>query len=72
MQAHRTSTTVSGDGSVTVSDLPFSEGEEVEVIVLPRQNPGGGNADRMPLRGSVRHYERPFEPAIRADDWDAA
>ena len=35
MQAHRTETTVGGDGSVTVGGLPFAEGEAVEVIVLP-------------------------------------
>ena len=72
MQAHRVDTTVSGDGSVTVRDLPFSEGEEVEVIVLSRQHHPESDADRMPLRGSVRRYERPFEPAADADEWDAA
>ncbi len=35
MEAHRTEATVGGDGSVTVTGLPFPEGEAVEVIVLP-------------------------------------
>ncbi|MEM1055732.1 MAG: DUF2281 domain-containing protein [Bacteroidota bacterium] len=35
MQAHRTETTVGGDGSVTIQGVPFPEGEAVEVIVLP-------------------------------------
>ena len=39
MQAHRTETTVGGDGSVTVGGLPFAEGEAVEVIVLPAAAP---------------------------------
>ena len=39
MQAHRTEATVGGDGSVTVRDLPFPEGEAVEVIVLPATSP---------------------------------
>ena len=67
MQAHRASTTVSGDGSVTVRGLPFPEGEEVEVIVLPRE-PSRSAPSRVPLGGSVRRYERPFEPAADADD----
>lgn len=36
MKAHRTQTTVSEDGSVTLRDLPFAEGEAVEVIVIER------------------------------------
>lgn len=70
MQAYRASTTVSGDGSVTVRGLPFSEGEEVEVIVLPRESSHSSASNRAPLRGSVRQYERPFESA--ADEWEAA
>ena len=65
MQAHRSSTTVSGDGSVTVHGLPFPKGEEVEVIVVPRQHQAERDSDQTPLRGSVRQYERPFEPAAQ-------
>ncbi len=39
MKAHRTEATVGGDGSVTVTGLPFLEGENVEVIVLPVAGP---------------------------------
>ena len=35
MEAHRTETTVGGDGSVVVHGVPFPEGQAVEVIVLP-------------------------------------
>ena len=73
MQIHRASTTVSGDGSVTINDLPFSCGEEVEVIVLPSRQPQANKpSDRLSLRGSVREYARPFESAVDADEWDAA
>ena len=71
MRAHRADTTVSGDGSVTIRGVPFPEGEAVEVIVLPRSKPserGGSEA----LRGSVRRYARPFEPAADPSEWDAA
>ncbi len=70
--SHRSTTVVSGDGSVTVAGLPFPTGQEVEVIVVP----AGAGQDRADvhesLRGSVTRFERPFEPAAGADDWDVA
>ena len=63
MQAHRAESTVSGDGSVTVQGVPFPEGEEVEVIVLPRPKPSEGGSVSESLRGSVRAYDEPFEAA---------
>ncbi|CAN5533142.1 hypothetical protein BH23BAC4_BH23BAC4_03440 [soil metagenome] len=72
MQAHRTETTVSGDGSITLHNVPFVEVEEVEVIVLPRLATNEGGADRKSLRGSVRKSDRPFESASEAGEWDAA
>ena len=46
MRAHRTEATVGGDGSVVVRDLPFAEGEAVEVIVLPSKAPAPPTARR--------------------------
>jgi len=68
MEAHRTETTVTGDGSVVVRGVPFPEGAEVEVIVLPRRVPG----ETAPLRGSVLRYDDPFGPAVPETDFDAA
>ena len=70
MRAHRADTTVSGDGSVTIRGVPFSEGALVEVIVLPRPLPA--EARTFPLRGSVQRYDVPFKPVTDADDWNAA
>ena len=69
MTPYRADATVSSDGSVTLRDVPFPEGEEVEVIVVPRPRP---DAAPTSLRGSVRQYERPFEAAADADEWEAA
>ncbi|MEO0557605.1 MAG: hypothetical protein AAF170_05405 [Bacteroidota bacterium] len=71
MKAHRADTTVSGDGSVVVHGVPFPEGEEVEVIVLPRRSTER-SSDPAPLRGSVRRYDDPFVPTTDTTDWDAA
>ena len=72
MKAHRVDTKVAGDGSVTIRGLPFRAGEDVEVIILPRHGSGQSDSDRRPLQGSVRRYERPFDSAVDADEWEAA
>ena len=72
MQAHRTRATVSDDGSLTIGGLPFPRGEEVDVIVLPSRQSRTSEPDtRTSLRGSVREYAHPFEPATAADEWES-
>lgn len=44
VKAHRTQAIVSGDGSVTLHDLPFAEGEAVEVIVIEQAPEDAGSA----------------------------
>ena len=71
MAEPRSTATVSGDGSITIRDLPFREGEEVDVVVVPHRSLEETSTERSPLRGSVRRYDRPFEPATDASDWEA-
>lgn len=68
MDTFRTETTVTGDGKVTVADLPFRPGEEVEVIVS-RKMPEGGNGERYPLRGKPIRYLHPTE-SVADDEWE--
>jgi hypothetical protein len=73
MQAFRVETTVSHDGSLTVRDLPFLQGEKVEVIVLPssaKEVQLIEETDLHPLRGLPVIYHDPFEPAAPESDWD--
>ena len=65
MEAYRATVQMGPDGSLTLNDLPFEAGEEVEVIVA-RQAPD----PRYPLRGTPLHYIDPFEPVAQGD-WDA-
>jgi len=70
MLAHRTETTLSEDGVLTIHDLPFRRGESVEVIVLPFATlPTSGS--RYPLRGTPVTLIAPTEPVADAD-WEAA
>jgi len=68
MSAFKLDATLTKDGMLTLSDLPFHAGDSVEVIIVPRaiEFPSNG----YPLRGKVRHYERPTEP-VAEDDWEA-
>ena len=70
MQAHRTETTLSEDGAVTVRDIPFRRGESVEVIVLPIATPTKPGS-RYPLRGTPVTLVGPTEPVADAE-WEAA
>ena len=70
MQAHRTETTLSEDGVITLRGIPFRRGESVEVIVLA--SPAvvvSGNP--YPLRGTPVTLLSPTEPVADAD-WEAA
>ena len=61
MQAHRTETTVSPDGIITLRDLPFRGGESVEVIVLPYLAATPPRS-RYPLRNTPVSLVAPTEP----------
>lgn len=60
MNAHRIETVVGDNRSVTLKDLPFNEGEEIEVIVLERKN-GTKNKKESSLQGTLLRYDEPFE-----------
>ena len=69
MQTYRTETTVSKDRSVALKDLPFAEGEQVEVIVR-RHALKRPQKKRYPLRGQPISYPLPFN-SVAEDDWEA-
>lgn len=76
MNAHKVEVVLSEDGTLMLKGLPFSAGDAVEVIILERGNQsrkaGASQAESnlYPLRGTVLHYEDPFEPAVSLDDWE--
>ncbi len=74
MNAHRAQAIVGDGGSVTLRGLPLRIGEEVEVIVLTRDEVRprrSADEVRKRLRGSVLKDERPFDPAVPPEEWDA-
>lgn len=74
MNAHRAQAIVGDGGSVTLRGLPLRAGELVEVIVLAggATHPRGSIDElRNRLRGSVLKDERPFDPVVPPEEWDA-
>lgn len=69
MTAHRIEATLGTDKTLTLDNLPFPAGTNVEVIVL-EQTTRRPDPDRYPLRGTVLRYDDPFEPAVPIEDWD--
>ena len=68
MGTHRVETTLERDGTLTLKDLPFQAGDEVEVIILAREAKANGPAC-YPLRGQPLQYDEPTAP-VAQDDWD--
>jgi hypothetical protein len=70
MEAYKTEATIDKNGTLRLGELPFAEGERVQVILLPsRATPA--DKDAYPLRGTPYRYDDPTEPVV-ADAWDAA
>ncbi len=69
MDAHQVDTTLEQDGTLTLNDLPFAAGDEVEVIIRARETKANEQA-RYPLRGQPIQYDEPTMP-VAQDDWAA-
>jgi hypothetical protein len=68
METYHAEVTISEDGKLVMTDLPFHAGEKVEVIVRPQVAPETSDRD-YPLRGTTYQYIDPFAP-VAEDDWD--
>ena len=68
MLAHRIETTINQDKTLTLENLPFYSGEQVEVIILSRPRKESGQ-NPYPLRGTTIQYTDPTEP-VAEDDWE--
>ena len=69
MQAQRIEKVVQSNGTVVLENLPFEEGETVEIIIQKAENKK--EKTPYPLRGTLYKYEEPFEPAAPLEDWEA-
>ena len=70
MNSHRIKTAITENGKLSLQNLPFKKGDEVE-IVIRRQKTETMDSEAFPLQGTVLRYEDPFEPAIFPEEWNA-
>jgi hypothetical protein len=68
MTAHRIEATLGADKTLTLDNLPFPAGTNVEVIVMERRQAPRPGVDN-PLRGCILRYDDPTEP-VAVDDWE--
>lgn len=80
MDTFKTTGTISKDGVLTLNNLPFAEGIEVEVTV--QRQPDGyvrmevdpndlsRPALHNPNKGKVARYDRPFDSAFTEEELD--
>jgi len=51
VRAHRTNVVVSEEGSVTLHDLPFKEGDKLEVFLIQQKSEDVASSARQDVRG---------------------
>ena len=70
MNSHRIKTAITENGELSLQNLPFKKGDEVEIIIR-QQNAKEIDSEAFLLQGTVLRYEEPFEPAISPEEWNA-
>ncbi|MBX7043263.1 MAG: hypothetical protein K1X85_10195 [Ignavibacteria bacterium] len=70
METFKTKTKVKKNHKVQIDDVPFDDGQEVEIIISVSNKNEHYNKMIDSLKGSVLKYDNPFESVITSDDWD--
>ncbi len=71
METYRIEATVSKEKTVFLKDLPFAEGDQVEIVVRKRKREKTKEQDRYPLRGLPIRYKKPLDN-VSENDWEVA
>lgn len=69
METLRVEKVIQSNGTVVLENLPFDEGEKVEIIIW--KSDAENEKCRYPLHGTAYKYENPFEPTAPPEDWEA-
>lgn len=69
MNPHRIKATFTENGKLSLPNLPFKKGDEVEIIILECSS-SKTISNSHPLKGTVIHYDDPFKPAVSTEDWE--
>ena len=69
METIRVEKIIQSNGTIVLENLPFMEGDTVEIIIL--KSDSKSEEEPYPLRGTVYKYENPFESVVPTEDWEA-
>ena len=70
METYKTKTKVKEHHTVHIDDVPFEDGQEVEISISLCSKSLNDIGLKNSLKGSVLKYENPFESVITSDDWE--
>lgn len=68
METYRIEVTVSKEKTISLKDLPFTEGDKVEILVCKRIREADKKQEKYPLRGLPIRYKKPLE-SVAENDW---
>jgi hypothetical protein len=60
------------EGTLIIDQLPFHEGERVEITIRSVHEVLAKPEQRYPLWGTPYRYDDPFALAVSADDWEVS
>lgn len=69
MNSHRIKTALTENGKLLLQNLPFEQGDEIEVII--KKSKSSTQSDLDTLKNTVVAYREPFEPVISPEEWNA-
>jgi len=64
MNTYKKKTVIKRNHKIEIDNLPFQDGEEVEIIVSKKNGNENSLNLKAELKGSVLKYNDPFEPAL--------
>lgn len=70
MDTFKTETTVKKNHIIEIENVPFDDGQEVEIVVSKKNGNENYEYLKNSLKGSVLKYDDPFKPVITSEDWD--
>ncbi len=70
MGTFKTKAKVKNNYKVQVKDVPFDDGQEVEIIISIKNENDDCEKIQTSLKGSVLKYDNPFDSAISYNDWE--
>ena len=68
METYRIEATVSKEKTVSLKNLPFNEGDQVEIVVRKRKCEKAEEQEKYPLRGLPIRYKKPHD-SVAENDW---